>query len=339
MTSSENAEDAGKERRRDAYWDAVKAGLIFLVILGHVVQYVVHHNGAECWTDPLFKGIYMFHLPLFMLVSGYFAGKSVMERGWQTLSRYAVRLLIPGFTFSLIFILFCLWKDGGLDRHLIFSSIRKLWFLKILFCCVFCYTLAMWKKHYLWRSVFLLLPLAGCLFPELRQSGKMFFYLWPFFLMGAALRHGGITSASLSGYWFLFLPASVMAYFLFLPGDYVYHTPLAPDIMSIRTTLLRTLYAMAGCGAFLVLMRMGRHLGHLRAVQRVGRATLALYVLQAFLFEPAFVDWEKAGLKPGVPACVLLALAILIFCYLLYAVTGRSRLFSQLFYGERGSGK
>lgn len=322
--------------KRDPYWDAVKAGLIFLVILGHVVQYMVHHSGDGCWTDPMFKGIYMFHLPLFMLVSGYFAGSSIVRRGWGALPRYAVRLLIPSVFFSLLFLLVCRWKDGSFSGAILAEGVRKLWFLKILFCCFFCYLLAMWRNNILWRSVFLVLPMLGCLFPECRSAGKMFFFLWPFFLVGTAMRATGMKASFFSGYGLLFLPAAVLAFFLFLPGDYVYHTPWAPDVHSVRVSLLRTLWALLGGGAFLSLIYLLRKLGNVRLVQGVGQATLGLYVLQAFLFEPAFVDWRVVGLPWSLEegACVGIALLILLCCYGFYVVTRRLRLFRWLFYGE-----
>lgn len=67
-----------KKTQRDPYWDIIKGFTILLVIIGHSIQY---HNGETYyeqglyWANPIFKFIYSFHMPLFMLISGYFVVK------------------------------------------------------------------------------------------------------------------------------------------------------------------------------------------------------------------------------------------------------------------------
>ena len=54
--------------KRDIYWDIVKAIAIFLVVLGHSLQYLCIDKDY-CHTDYFFNFIYSFKIPLFMLVS------------------------------------------------------------------------------------------------------------------------------------------------------------------------------------------------------------------------------------------------------------------------------
>ena len=61
--------------KRDIYWDIIKGVAIFLVVLGHSLQYF-YIDSAYSNTDFLFSFIYSFHMPLFMVVSGYFAYSS-----------------------------------------------------------------------------------------------------------------------------------------------------------------------------------------------------------------------------------------------------------------------
>ena len=62
-------------KQRDAFWDVVKGVTILIVIFGHQLQ---NSSGAAgdvsnvFMDDVLFKSIYSFHMPLFMLISGYF---------------------------------------------------------------------------------------------------------------------------------------------------------------------------------------------------------------------------------------------------------------------------
>lgn len=52
------------------YIDALKGIAIVLMFWGHVVQY---GNGGQIdfFDNTVFKTIYTFHMPLFMLISGY----------------------------------------------------------------------------------------------------------------------------------------------------------------------------------------------------------------------------------------------------------------------------
>ena len=71
---------------RDAFWDAGRAVLMWLVILGHTIQELAAGN---FFTHPLFKGIYLFHIPLFFFISGYFAYSSIKKHHWKSISRSA----------------------------------------------------------------------------------------------------------------------------------------------------------------------------------------------------------------------------------------------------------
>lgn len=89
--------------RRLPYPDIVRGFAIILVVLGHCIQMgsgAAYYEASAFYDDRLYQFIYSFHMPLFMLISGYFAAFS-MERAdrtgtWrQFLARRARQLLIP----------------------------------------------------------------------------------------------------------------------------------------------------------------------------------------------------------------------------------------------------
>jgi len=57
-------------KERNTFLDFVKFGLIFLVTLGHTIQMIWYVNDKLFWFDKMFHGIYSFHMPLFMAISG-----------------------------------------------------------------------------------------------------------------------------------------------------------------------------------------------------------------------------------------------------------------------------
>jgi fucose 4-O-acetylase-like acetyltransferase len=56
---------------RDAWFDNIKAALIFLVVFGHVAQKYIHNRNSRVYIA--FVIIYCFHMPLFIFLSGYFS--------------------------------------------------------------------------------------------------------------------------------------------------------------------------------------------------------------------------------------------------------------------------
>ena len=62
---------------RNDFADYLKGVLIFLVACGHLIQFVGCQDSDCYYVDPLFKAIYMFHMPLFMAVSGYVSFRAI----------------------------------------------------------------------------------------------------------------------------------------------------------------------------------------------------------------------------------------------------------------------
>lgn len=121
--------------QRLAYIDMAKGIAIVLVVLGHILQYGFSGEPAfRC-----FSGIYSFHMPLFMFLSGYTVTRSRLD-SWQNYKQFLVKraytLLIPFFSWGLI-------VDSLIINHdLSWSSVINLiqhpdtglWFLLSLFC-------------------------------------------------------------------------------------------------------------------------------------------------------------------------------------------------------------
>ena len=58
-------------KERIFYFDTIKFILIYLVVLGHVLE----PNRALSWNSEIYTSIYLFHMPLFIILSGYFTKK------------------------------------------------------------------------------------------------------------------------------------------------------------------------------------------------------------------------------------------------------------------------
>ena len=62
-----------RKQTRNQFIDFAKGIAIFLVVWGHVIQYIswTPVDQHDFFSDDVFKTIYSFHMPLFMLLSGY----------------------------------------------------------------------------------------------------------------------------------------------------------------------------------------------------------------------------------------------------------------------------
>ncbi|WP_332694487.1 IS200/IS605 family transposase [Halalkalibacter lacteus] len=65
-------------RERNPYFDNAKAVLIFLVVLGHILSEFLHEDQL---VSSVYLFIYLFHMPAFVLIAGYFA-KGVHKQGY-----------------------------------------------------------------------------------------------------------------------------------------------------------------------------------------------------------------------------------------------------------------
>lgn len=79
-------------KKREPYWDNVKAILILLVVVAHFMSYT-----PNTVSGAIYQGIYFFHMPLFIFVSGiFFKPIKIKER--------AFGLLIIGICYNCILI-------------------------------------------------------------------------------------------------------------------------------------------------------------------------------------------------------------------------------------------
>lgn len=108
---------------RDSYFDNYKALLIILVVLGHA------GSGLSSWFVPYAKNyIYLFHMPAFAFISGYFCKKFPPDY-----KKSAKQLLIPYFVVQTVFFAFSLfiWHKDFAKTYML--PAYTLWFLLSLF--------------------------------------------------------------------------------------------------------------------------------------------------------------------------------------------------------------
>lgn len=173
---------------RIAYWDVTKAIAIFLVVWGHCIQNLAADK--DYWLNDLVcQIIYSFHMPLFMIISGYFAFFSFAKPYKYTILKKAKQLLIPSVSWYIVIAIAAMifHKDFRGERilNLVNTLPYSMWFLKSLFMC---YLVALTGNMlYHWRPWTLaLFGILILIFGEkLNYSATI--SMLPFFLIGISL--------------------------------------------------------------------------------------------------------------------------------------------------------
>lgn len=180
-----------KKSTRVEWIDVLKGVVIILVVLGHNIQYGA---GKEFLADKsffsnlVFKLIYSFHMPCFMMVSGFFFGFTIKKK--NILSSRIQSLLIPTIIWSMIPICARLAKqvvECKMSCRLFFSiSIRTLltyfWFLwAVMICSLIVLFLFKLSKD---RIQYFIIILIILLFSPDWLNTEYWKYMFPYFIIG-----------------------------------------------------------------------------------------------------------------------------------------------------------
>ena len=139
--------------------DIIKGIAIFLVVLGHVIQFRFLPESFD--ENYLFRMIYSFHMPLFMFLSGYLVWKESLIT--VNLQKKFRRLIIPFFVWGGIsYFLGAQYKNIILSEFLfklMWEPDTGLWFLWVLFLNFLILQIGLWGKRFPIKEAFIWISL------------------------------------------------------------------------------------------------------------------------------------------------------------------------------------
>lgn len=280
-------------KERIQYWDICKGLAMFLVVWGHCLQNLTTDNGY--WlSDSASEIIISFHMPLFMLVSGYFAYSSLWKTFSQVMGKKVVQLLLPSVVWGLIVssAAMLVHRDFSAERfqYILTITLYSFWFLKALFMC---YLITMigayaYRKWYVWGLlvVVLLLLLAG---EPLNYSSTI--SMLPFFCAGLFLKR---YENEIFGRPKSFLIGSVFIYAICMTiwqsGDYnLYLHPFTWNLGGVKCMLIRSLIGISGSLAVILMIKYISqkkvYVKFWNLMAHIGSMTLGIYLIQVMLAE------------------------------------------------------
>lgn len=331
---------------RSEYLDFSKGLLILLVVIGHSIQYVTYQD-TGFWNDPLFKAIYMFHMPLFMAISGYVSTPSLVSTAALALVRgKASSYLTPVLAWGTLYLALLALHGGAVltKTVLLREFLGRLWFLWALFGSLALVAVARACGRY-WAGALVLMFAALLAMPDIAIA-HLFKYTFPFFVLGhvaALARLRAPSPARLALPAALTGSASVACFALWHEATYIYVSKMALTAANLPNIALRyaagvvvSIFALCVFyGAWRLLPGRARH-----AVAAAGRDTLYIYVVSMYGFILA-EQLSRQNLSPprDVAAAALVSIAsgciITAVCWMIGRRIAASPAAARLLFGKR----
>ena len=312
-------------------FDNIKTFLIILVVFGHILELITSRLGDMAYTF-----IYMFHMPMFVFCSGYFAKFNPMK--------ILTRLAVPYLIFQLVYTLFGMIILGNTGLVIQFTTpFWILWFLfalivwMLLLPIIDALTDTKLRAAAVVAASFVLGILAG--FEDTMgyyMSLQRIFYFLPFFVSGYCVKKWvdpdvfvqffrmrrtrivfGVLTAGIAAFVFLF---NDMIYVRWLWAAFSYER-LAHTGYTFVIRILLYLAAIIISAAVISFIPLGKLF-----FSYVGERTLQVFLLHGFvvfIFDMLRIDYFFSGF-------VILGIVLLTTLFIVFAFS--SRLFSVSFW-------
>ena len=259
--------------QRNYGFDNIKCILIFCVVLGHLLELCSGFG-------VMYRMIYLFHMPVFMFITGYFA-----KPGWKSIANKAWMYIL----FQVLYILF----EGYVLRYnKTLDFCTPYWILWYMFVTVFytalipLYHAKTGKKRIVILSVAVVLSVAAGFVREIGYTWSLsrFLVFQPYFLLGFYAREQKLPSVGKRTFVGLLIGAALSLGTACLPfvttgllyGSINYRNP--------GESLSRLMLIAVSCiwiGTFWGLK--DRMKNKIPIVSAVGKHTLSVYLLHGFV--------------------------------------------------------
>ncbi|MFF8955998.1 acyltransferase family protein [Streptomyces sp. NPDC014894] len=169
---------------RDPFFDNAKYLAIVLVAIAHAWEPVMEGSRA---TRALYLVVYTFHMPAFIVISGYFS-RSYSGRPHQ-LRRLLTGIALPYVVFELVYTLLRRWLDKGSDQPIsLLDPFYLTWFLAALF--VWRLTAPLWRQIRRPLPVAIVIACLAAISPNIGEDLNLqrVLQFLPFFVLGLVLK-------------------------------------------------------------------------------------------------------------------------------------------------------
>lgn len=283
---------------RNEYIDYLKGLLIFLVVYGHSIQFILYNGQKIFFNDPIFKLIYIFHMPLFMMVSGYVSYYSISKRSLsKILYKRFNQLIIPIITWAIITNIielnnyeqdWTLWHSVLFFlKSVVIKTIYSFWFLWCVFGSVV--FLLFLKKINKENHLFCILAICVSLLFIMPERAPLYYFkfIFPFFCIGYYFSMKGIQKplTKNSTVNLLVVVLAVVCFFLWKTETYLYVSGMKLTKENLIIIPFRYFSGIVFSFGFIYVTFLLYNWHPSKMISRIGQNSLAIYILQTFFFE------------------------------------------------------
>lgn len=343
-------------------FDVLKLYAIFLVLWGHSIQYFLSTNYFD---EPVYRIIYSFHMPLFIMVSGYFSLSSIKLSLLSFIKKKFIQLLLPSFSWIIVlqFVLFIynthfmtlgpsLWivQLKGTISSIIygFYGPHPFWFLKT---CFACYMLAycgsrLRLNKYLWMCITLIISQRishftnfDVMYPcfivgmELKDNQKFYYqicrnYLWLFGLFLLMLCFWDQSFWGYDGIIKIFIVNSIQ----------ISNPHLLFIVLKIYKLTIGIIGSLAFIGLICSLIPQDKTNNFITLCCNWGQYSLGIYILQSFILEiimAKFIHLDNMNFYVfNFIISPIISFMVLVSCVYIIKKMSKSATLALLFYGK-----
>lgn len=315
---------------RIAYLDFVMSVAILLVCVGHCYVMV---SSLDSIVRPI---IYSFHMPLFMLVCGYFSIRSLEISIKSLLEKKSRQLLLPVISCTIITV--CLFGGGRVE------IVGCVWFLKNLFIC---YLIARFVK-YIKIPVEITFPLSWVILLIIPFSGTLMINFLYFYFCVGYLIHKHLDNLQT---YKVPLFSILLVFFIVAHCLNWTNSPEKVDINLLMFSPIKfVVQVFVGFSGSIVIIGICELIynlfGKRQRVEKflsyfstIGRYTLGIYVVQTFIIErliTAYIKLNEVVISPAFTDFIFIPLigsALCIVCYYVVRLTRPIKIINILLYG------
>lgn len=319
---------------REPWIDALKGVAIILVVLGHVLDGATGQGlfSNDAWMEKLHAFIYIFHMPLFFLLSGAAFAKSLESRERTIPGGYWSRCL----NLLLIYVFWSALMYGSkrilsaeasvvyeepLLYCLLFAPVDPYWYLIVL---MYYYILSLflgdgWKSRLGMRRLFIGSFVISGLLPTIQSvlPGRTVYFIYRilyhyvYFVLGILIiKYKAIFRKDLTSFYWLLIPL-----FTLFIGVFCY------DGLLIYPFIRECVALSIICGLLLWFLHDSVWENH-SVINWVGQNSIYIYLMHNYITVLIRVLYKKAGIviPSGIYVIVCLTAAMLICIFICFVV-------------------
>ena len=335
-------------KKRIPYLDFLKFFAIASVFLGHATEQT---TGNDFWDNPIWAFIYTYHMPLFMLLCGYFFGSSLRLTFAELVKKKFLQLGIPSIAAWILMYLFVTLTGFNPYPEIVDISwlgfMNAVWFLKCVFFCYLIGWIFIKALRHIWLAAITSTVLVH-FFPIFSIDSVNF--LLPMFWAGYLCnlyhewmdRHRIVLlGISLTMFAFLLHFWSGRLTVYMVPIDFFdWNTYTFFDLKNLSIAIYRLAIGLSGSLVFFLVSpwvyNAVKDWRITPTLDRLGQCTLGLYWTQTFLLE---CTWHSIGLYVNTANSFWVAPIIAIFemflCYQAVLLFKRNKYTKFFLLGEK----